>query len=373
MAIGSRPVGDGAPLFLIAEIGSNHNADLALACELVRRAADAGADAVKFQLFRADFLYPANAGVVDMPGGPADLREIFLEYALPPEWLHELRALASEEGIAFLCTAFDEETLGAVAALDPPALKIASPELNHLPLLRRAARLRRPLVCSTGLSTLADIEEAATTIREEWEDAELILLQCVSAYPLPPEESNLAVIDTLRRAFGVPVGLSDHTMDAERTPAIASAVGACLIEKHFTLDRTYPGPDHPFALVPEELGRLVRTIRRLDDLDLGERMTWIRSEYGDEAVDRILGNGRKEIQRAEMPLYPNDKRSIHALRDIAAGETLSPDNVRVLRSERNLSPGLHPRYWELVCGAVTTKAIPNGQGVSWSALLRRPG
>ena len=372
VAIGDHLVGDGAPVFVVAEVGSNHNGDLDVARELVRRAAASGADAVKFQLFRADSLYPPNCGVVDTPMGEIDLFETFLEFALPEEWLPELSALASHEGLVFLCTAFDDETLAAVAGLDPPALKIASPELNHLPLLRSAARLRRPLVCSTGLCTMLDIDEAVTTVRDEWPGAEIVLLQCVSAYPLPPEESNLAVIETLRRAFGIPVGVSDHTVDPERTPAIAVAAGACLIEKHITLDRSLRGPDHPFAIEPNELARLVSIVHRLDRLDQAERMAWVRREYGEPTVERALGNGRKEIQPSEQPLYPRDKRSIHALRDIAAGETLTPDNVRVLRSERNLLPGLHPRNWDVVCGAVATRQISAGDGIAWEHLLQHP-
>lgn len=370
--IGSRLVGDDAPVFIVAEAGSNHNADLGLARELVKRAASVGADAVKFQLFRADALYPSNCGIVDTPMGPADLFDVFIENALPAEWLPELNALAQQEGILFLCTAFDEDSVDTLARLDPAALKIASPELNHLPLLRSAAQLGKPLICSTGLCTLADIEEALATIAAERAETEVVLLQCVSAYPLPPEESNLRAIDTLRRAFAVPVGLSDHTMDPERTPAIASSIGACLIEKHITLDRSMHGPDHPFSLEPREFERLVTTVRRLDGLAMAERLDWVRLEYGESALNEILGNGRKEIQPAERPLYPNDKRSIHALRDIPAGETLSPANVRVLRSERHLTPGLHPRHWETVCGSVTTAAISMGDGVSWDILLARP-
>lgn len=369
--IGEHLVGNGAPVYVVAEIGSNHNGELALARELVKQAASNGADAVKFQLFRADSLYPPNCGVVDTPMGSVDLFAVFLEYALPDEWLDELRLLAQDEGVTFLCTAFDEETLQAVEALGPAAVKIASPELNHLPLLRSAARLQRPLICSTGLCTMGDIDEAVSTVRDEWHEAQLVLLQCVSAYPLPADESNLAVIATLSAAFGVPTGLSDHTIEPERTPAIAVAAGACLIEKHITLDRTLRGPDHPFAIEPDELRRLVDVVHQVDQLDVPERVAWARREYGAPAVERILGNGRKEIQPSERSLYPGDKRSIHALRGIEVGETLSSDNMRVLRSERNLVPGLHPRNWEVVCGAVVTRPVAMGEGISWEHLLQR--
>jgi sialic acid synthase SpsE len=359
--------GDG--VYVVAEIGSNHNHDLDLAHRLIRAAAQAGADAVKFQLFRADSLYPPHAGRVQTPMGEADLHEMFNAVALPEQWLTELRDGARELGLAFLCAPFDEAMLGELAALDLPAIKIASPELNHLPLLRAAARLRRPLICSTGLATIGDIYEAVATIRSEWPDPQLVLLQCVSAYPLPPEQSNLRVIETLRATFGFPTGLSDHTMDPERTPAVAVSLGATLIEKHLTLDRSLSGPDHPISLEPEELRRMVEAIRTLEPLDHEQRDAWVRRRFGD--VSDIVGDGYKRIAPAEQELYPNDKRSIHAIADVTPGATLGPDNVRVLRSERNLAPGLHPRYWNVICGAQTTSAIEAGQGVQWTHLLRR--
>ena len=359
----------GRRVFVVAEIGSNHNHDLALAHGLIRAAAQAGADAVKFQLFRANGLYPPHAGRVQTPMGQADLRELFEAGELPYEWLPELRDAATHAGVSFVCAAFDEETLDRLAALEPAAIKVASPELNHIPLLRRAARLRRPLICSTGLCTLADIEEALDTIRGDWPEPELILLQCVSAYPLPPEQANLGAIRTLRDAFGFAVGLSDHTTEPQRVPAVAVALGARLIEKHFTLDRTLSGPDHSFALEPDDFARMVRTIRLAEELPSDEQLAWVRQRY--DGVAAVLGNGQKTIQPAERELYPNDKRSIHAVVRVPAAHRLSPENIRVLRSERNLDPGLHPRHWELVCGAQTVLPLEAGEGVQWRHLIRR--
>lgn len=355
-------------VYVIAEIGSNHNHDLRLARELISLAAEAGVDAVKFQLFRAESLYPPHAGRVDTPMGTADLHEMFNAVELPFEWLQRLGDAAHDASVAFVCAPFDEAMLAELAELDMPAIKIASPELNHLPLLRAAARLRRPLVCSTGLATVGDIAEAIATIEAEWPDPELVLLQCASAYPLPPEQANLGVIETLRRTFGVPVGLSDHTMEAERTPAVAVAMGAALIEKHFTLDRSLPGPDHPISLEPGELRAMVAAIRELQGMPPDERMAEVQRRFGN--VSAVVGDGVKRIVPAEHELYPNDKRSIHAVRDIAAGDTLGPENLRVLRSERNLVPGLHPRYWELACGAVAVDGLSAGAGLQWRNLVR---
>ena len=147
--------------------------------------------------------------------------------------------------------------------------------------MRSAARLRRPLICSTGLSTIGDIAEAIGAVEAEWPDPAVVLLQCASAYPLPPEQAGLRVIETLRHAFGVPTGLSDHTMDAERVPAVAVAVGAALIEKHFTLDRSRPGHDHPISLEPDELRRMVGVVRELQEMRLGERLATVTERFGD--------------------------------------------------------------------------------------------
>jgi sialic acid synthase SpsE len=354
VSIGGRAAGPGAPVVVVAEAGSNHDGKLSQARELVRAAADAGADAVKFQLFRKDGLYPAGEE-------PSD------EHLLRDAWLGELAEEARRQDILFLCSVFDDDTLAALEAHEPPAVKIASPESNHLPLLAHAARLGVPLLVSTGLCTLADVAEAVDATA----GAGIVLLQCVSSYPAPAEESNLAVLDLYRRAFGVPAGLSDHTADVERTPAIASAAGAVLIEKHITLDRSLPGPDHGYSLEPNELARLVRVLRKLDELELPERTAWVREEYGEADVRRILGSGRKEVQPSERDLYPHDKRSIHAVRDIAADEPLSPANVAILRSGERVEPGLHPRYWDVVCGAVAARAVKSREGVRWEDLIRR--
>ena len=371
VVIGGRRVGQGYPTFVIAEIGSNHNADLSQARRLVEVAAEAGADAVKFQLFRPEWLYPPQCGMVETPMGRVDFLDILDQCILQPEWLDELVSLARRLGLIFLCSAFDEQTLSRLGELGLPAIKIASPELNHLPLLRGSARLHLPLLCSTGISTLSDIEEALHVIRSEWPDPEVVLLQCVSSYPLPEEQSNLRVIATLRQAFGLPVGVSDHTADSEMVPAIAVACGAVLIEKHFTLSRDLPGPDHPFSLEPHQFRRMVKSIRSVEHLPDSERWGWIKTRWPAARVEAVLGHGRKEVMDAERPLFPCDKRSIHALRAISVGEPLTVENVRVLRSERNLMPGLHPRHWETILGACVRSPLRSSEGLRWDHLIAR--
>jgi sialic acid synthase SpsE len=369
--VAGRKVGNSEPVLVVAEIGSNHNHDLTLAKRLIDMAARAGVDAVKFQLFQPEWIYPSNCGVVETPMGPVDFYQVLEQSALPREWVGELKAYAEGMRLIFLCTPFDSDAVNFLGTLGVAAFKIASPELNHLPLLRVAARHQKPLICSTGLSTLSDIDEALQTIRDEWPAAAVVLLQCVSAYPLPPEQSNLRVIQTLEEAFGIPVGLSDHTTDDQAVPAVAVAAGASLIEKHCTLSRGLPGPDHPFSLEPDELTRMVEVVREIETIEPEKRMALVSRRLGRERVATILGHGRKEIMPSERQIYPNDKRSIRAIKNIHSGEVLSPENVRVLRSERNLEPGLHPRYWNIILGTVAVREIPQGTAVRWEHLLTR--
>jgi sialic acid synthase SpsE len=366
VSIEGHEIREGGPVFVVAEAGSNHNGDIETARLLIEQAATAGADAVKFQLFKADSLYPRTCGEVETPMGRVDLYETLERFALPEAWIPNLTAHAHKVGLVFLCTPFDIKSVDYLAASGVPAFKIASPELNHLPLLRAAASYQKPIICSTGLGTMSDIEEALETIKASWPDPDVILLQCVSSYPTPVDQSNLGAIPTMRRAFGFPVGLSDHTMDSAAVPAMAVLMGACMIEKHFTLSRSLSGPDHPFSLEPGELADLVRIVRKAGNISVAQRMTWVTDQFGKETVDGIIGHGRKEIMPAESELYPNDKRSIVAIAAIEQGDLVSDRNVAILRSERNLRPGLHPRYWEKVIGSQSVRAIDEGSGFDWA-------
>jgi N-acetylneuraminate synthase len=367
--IGDKKIGPGYPIFVVAEVGSNHNRELSLAKQLIDAAADAGADAVKFQLFKAEWLYPPNCGIVDTPMGAVEFYEILEKYALPEEWLPELNTYAEKRNIIFLCTPFDEAAVDYLATLNIHAFKIASPELNHLPLIKAIAKYRKPILCSTGLSLLEDVEEAANHIYSVWPEAALILLHCVSSYPLVKEQANLKVIQTLKNMFNVPIGFSDHTTDPEVVPTVACAMGACLIEKHYTLDRSFFGPDHKFALEPDELGAMIKCLKEIERVEPDDRSKWVCNRFGIHKVETLLGHGRKEIMPAESELYPNDKRSIHTIKTICAGEPMSPHNIRILRSERNLSPGLHPRHWEKVLGTKASQDIDLGAGLQWQHLF----
>ena len=329
---------------VIAEAGVNHNGSLELALKLVDVAADAGADVVKFQTFKADHLVTAKAVKAEyqiantQEGGSqlAMLRRLELSQAD-----HEaLVARCNQRGIQFMSTAFDAQSLAFLATLDMPAVKIPSGDITCGPLLLQAARLRKPLIVSTGMSTLADVEQALgviafglTTDREPngradfeaaYRDAEgrralernVTLLHCVTQYPAPPEAVNLRAMDTLAAAFGLPVGYSDHTLGIEVSIA-AVARGATVIEKHFTLDRTLPGPDHLASLEPGELAQLVTSIRN---------------------VDRALGSPIKGPAPHELENRPIARRSVVAARRIHRGEVFTADMLTAKRPGHGISP-----------------------------------
>lgn len=318
---------------MIAEAGSNHNRSWELAERLVEAAAAAGADAIKFQLFRAERMYPHGAGSADYLEDDEDIFEVIARMELPEEWLPLLAELCSRHELDFLVTAFDEASLDAV---DPfvPAHKIASYELTHIPLVRHAAATGKPLLLSTGAGTSDEIATALAAARAAG-GADVIVLQCTAAYPARLEALNVGAIDDLRESFGVPVGFSDHSADPVIAPVLAVGLGAVAIEKHFTLDRTLPGPDHRFAIQPEELRRMVEAIR---------------------AAEVALGTGRKEVHPDEEELRVFARRSVFTTRTIRAGELLDRTSIAVLRSGK-LDHGLPPSEYPRLLGARATRDL----------------
>lgn len=305
ITINGRKIGEGEPCYIVAEAGVNHNGDLSLARKLVHLAARCGADCVKFQTFSVEHLVA--------PGHPQ--RELLTPLALPASAFAELKALALKEGLAFLSTPFDEPSVALLRRLGVPAWKIASGELTNLPLLERIASFGQPMLVSTGMSSLAEVEQAVEVI-ERADNHQIVLLHCTSAYPTPVEEVNLKAMLTLRQAFGYPVGLSDHSM-VEETGVAAVALGAVVIEKHLTLDRTLPGPDHETSLEPSQFDDMVQAIRN---------------------VERALGDGRKRPSASELPTREVARKSLFAARDIPAGQLLTRENTVFQRPGTGLGP-----------------------------------
>ena len=347
--IGSRRVGPGEPVYVVAEMSANHHQDVGEARRIVEAAAEAGADAVKLQTYTPDTMTldldrpPFLIGEGTIWEGTS-LHELYEEAHTPWEWQPELKAYAEELGLQLFSTPFDASAVDFLEEMDVPAHKIASFENVDLPLIRRAARTGKPILLSTGMATLGEIQEAVDAVREVGGE-QLALLACTSAYPAPPGEMNLRTIPHLADAFGVPVGLSDHTLGTAAAVA-AVALGACVVEKHFTLSRDVEGPDSAFSLEPAEFARLVEEVRTAEAA-LGE-VTYGRTE-GEEASTVF-------------------RRSLFAVRDIEAGATFDPDNVRSIRP----GDGLSPKFLDVVLGRRAAADIPRGTPLDWS-LVGGPG
>ena len=342
--IGERWVGSGEPSFIVAEAGANHNRDLDLGKELIDVAADAGADAVKFQTYSAETLYSKKTPKFSYleKTTTKNTWQLIKDIELPREWQAELQAWARKRGILFFSSPFDYRAVDELEGLGVPAFKIASFEIVDLPLIRYAASKGRPMILSTGLATYEDIQDAVEACRHA-ANQDIVLLQCASLYPAPPGRMNLHAMETMRRAFGVPVGLSDHTLGIHVAGA-AVALGACVIEKHFTLSRTLPGPDHPFAIEPAELGAMVQQIRD---------------------IEAALGDGRKlGPAPEEEEMHQKARRSLIAARAIPKGTRIERDMIAIKRP----GFGIRPKLLDLVVGRVAKVDIEEDTVLTWDLL-----
>lgn len=335
-------------VYIIAEAGSNWRMgsakrDLAMARALIDVAAEAGADAVKFQTYRPETVYVPNAGqsaYLSDAGIAEDIGEIFADLAMPYEMVPVLSDYCREVQIDFMLTPFSPEDF---AAIDPHVAvhKVASYEISHVHLIRLAARSGKPVVMLTGASVEEDIAWAVETFRAAG-GKELCLLQCTAKYPAPISSLNLRVIPWLAQRFGVAAGLSDHSREPTVGPVASVGLGARVIEKHYTLDQRLPGPDHAFALTPEQLSRLVLEVR---------------------AAEEALGDGIKRVLPVERELAGFARRGLQATRTIAAGEALHEgENFAILRPGQQ-SLGSHPRFLDRVEGSRAARPIEIGEGL----------
>ena len=331
--IGNRPVGDGCPCYFIAEAGVNHNGSLELAKRLVDTAAAARADAVKFQkrsiedILIADILNQPYTGSTALGATYGEHRQ---HLELSETDYRELSTYCQTKGITFLASAWDIKSADFLESLGMPAFKVASADLTNLPLLEHIARKGKPMLVSTGMSTLEEVAEAMEVINRHNE--QVILLHCVSVYPRESEEVNLRVIETLRDRFNVPVGYSGHEKSGWAVSLGAVALGAVIVERHFTLDRTLPGPDHAASL--ESLG-LMRLISNIHDLEAA------------------MGTGDKQINKAEAEVRKRLAKSIVARCEIKKGTTILPGMLTV----KGPGDGLKPKYLPILFGKIARRTI----------------
>jgi N,N'-diacetyllegionaminate synthase len=338
--IGGTPVGAGARCYVIAEAGANHNRDLGMARELIDVAADAGADAVKFQTYSGAGIYSTKTPRFKYLDDDRSPQELLEAISLPRKWQPELAEHARERGIFFFSSPFDHEAVDQLAEVGVPAFKIASFEIVDLPLIRKAASVGVPLIVSTGMAVYGEIEDALGAAAEAGNDR-VALLRCASVYPAPPAIMNLRAMATMRAAFGVPVGLSDHTRGIA-VPAGGAALGMDLLEKHFTLSRELDGPDHKFAVEPDELKAMIQGVRE---------------------VEEALGNGRLEgpSDEEKEEMYSLARRSLIAACDIPAGTEITREMLTVKRP----GFGIPPKQLDVVVGRVARVDIEFDDVITW--------
>jgi len=352
-------------MFVIAEIGTGHLGQRSKARELIHAAAEAGADCAKFQVVFADEIIHPLTGELDLPGGRMRLYDKFKEVEQDAEFYRFCKQETEAAGLVFLASPFGFRSARLLEDIGSAWFKVASPELNHFPLLQLLRSFGKPVVLSSGVSRLEDIERAV----EAFEGLPLSLLHCITAYPAPPEEYNLRVLQPLAALFGCPVGVSDHSLDPELVPVIGRAFGAVLLEKHFCLSRQDPGLDDPIALDPGLFRQMTRALRQLEASPPGEWDALVRDRYGTERVEAILGTGRKLLAPSERRNYERTNRSLHAVKAMATGHRIAEGDLAILRTEKVLRPGLSPSFLPIVQGRILQRAVAAGEGLVWDDLL----
>lgn len=342
ITINGRQIGEGKPVYVVAEMSANHSQDFDQAVRILKAAKEAGADAVKLQTYTPDTMtihcdneyFQIGKGTL---WEGRNFYDLYSEAYTPWEWQPRLKDIADDLGIDLFSTAFDSTAVEFLEDMEVPVHKVASFEIVDIPLIEKMARTGKPLIISTGMATLGEIDEAVQVARKAGA-TQIALLKCTSAYPALPDEMNLCTIPHLAEAFGVPVGLSDHTLDIA-VPVAAVALGACIMEKHFTLSRDIPGPDSAFSLEPDEFKAMVDAIR---------------------TVEKTLGKVHYGVseQEAQSRIF---RRSLFVVRDMEAGEMFTPENVRSIRPGN----GLHTRHLNDVIGKYTTCNIERGTPLTW--------
>jgi N-acetylneuraminate synthase len=347
LKVGCHSIGAGCVTYVVAELSANHNQDFDHAVRIIRAAKDAGADAVKLQTYTPDTITIASDREEFRIGGGTiwdgrNLHDLYADAYMPWEWQPKLKKLAEDLGMDCFSSAFDSTAVDFLEEMGVPAHKIASFELVDIPLIQKMARTGKPLIMSTGMATVEEIEEALRSAREAGA-SQIALLKCTSAYPAPAEDMNLRTIPEMARRFGVPVGLSDHTMGIA-APVAAVALGACIIEKHLTLSRSTPGPDSAFSLEPHEFKAMVDAVRTTEKA-LGEVHFGLSAK---EEASRVF------------------RRSLFVVEDVKLGEVFTTANVRSIRPGH----GLHTRHLPEILGRSAAREIKRGTPLSWEFVVR---
>jgi N,N'-diacetyllegionaminate synthase len=341
IGVGKKTIGSRNDVFVIAEIGINHNGSVLQAEKMIDVAAECGADAVKFQSYRADKLIIPSLDRYAQQNDAESAYQMLRRFELSFPEQEKLKKHADQRGVIFFSTPFDEESVDFLASLEVPLFKIASGDMTHMPLLQHVASKKKPILLSTGMSYLSEVAEALGYLRSAGAQ-EIILMHCVSAYPAAPREMNLRTLQTMHSHFELPVGLSDHSPGI-MAPLIAAALGAVVIEKHFTLDKNAGGPDHKASMDPVDLRLLVKNLRD---------------------VEVYLGDARKRAVGSEVDSRLLGRRSIVAVTDIHVDDTIAPSMLACKRP----GTGLEPKYWDKIIGKTARRNIEKDTILQWEDL-----
>lgn len=365
--LGTRTVGENSPCFIIAELGINHNADLSIAKKLIDAAAAAGCDAAKFQMFKAERMYPVTAGKVtwtDTKGTyQYTIRDANKKKEMPESWIPELTKYCAQKGILFLSSACDDESADLLDKHGAVGFKVPSPEITHVPLLEHIAKKNKPVILSTGGATIEQIRDAYAAVRKHTD--KIAILHCVITYPAPANIVNLNVLDTLRKEFpDAVIGYSDHTASPTEAPTAAIAKGAKIIEKHITLDKKMEGPDHFFALEPAEIAGMVRAVRYAEQLVAAGKKLLVNAV--------LLGEREKRVSKEEEYLRSFTQRRIFARANVKKGVTLTEKHVDVLRPGE-VREGLSPKEYVRVLGSIAAQDLKEGEPITWEKVSRKEG
>ena len=395
---------------IVAEIGTSHQGKIEKALNMIDEAKNAGADAVKFQWVYADEILHPKTGFVNLPGGKTPLYDTFKLLECPLSFYRECSSYARKNGLLFICSPFGLRSLEELISIKPDAIKIASPELNHIPLLKEVSKYvgKIPVIISSGVSRLSDIERALEILRNFSASSdpyknipgsslpEITLLHCITSYPAPEEEYNVRLVKTLSEIFGLPCGISDHSLDPVLVPVLSTALGASMIEKHITLSKKTDGLDDPVALEEDafflmchsvhQTLTLAQRFKKEEEAEKGgkenikteitpsafkEIIRQLSYENDAERIEKILGDGVKRLADAEKLNYGRTNRSLHFMRSMKKGEKVSKKDIDVLRTEKILSPGIGPEYLDDVLNCILTQDVEDGEGVRFSHFMLR--
>lgn len=379
---------DDAGIYIIAEIGTSHGGSLEKAYELIDAAKRAGADCAKFQWVYADEILHPKTGYVQLPTGSISLYERFRTLECPDSFYRKIQKYTKQQGLDFGCSPFGIKSLRKLYSLKPDLIKIASPELNHYPMLNELVKLESclfgkkiPIVLSSGVSLMSDIDKAikiftplsndsykAKSAQRKHRLPQLSLLHCITCYPAPETEYNLSLLATLHNKYGIQTGVSDHSLDPLLVPLISILAGGRIIEKHITLSKETDGLDDPVALTPDEFALMTQNIRKIENLDPETCIAELTDMFGEDTIETIMGDGKKKLAPSEEQNYTRSNRSIHVMKAMKSGQKIRKKDIAVLRTEKILTPGMSPEFFYDIIGKQLKTDVSEGSGLLASML-----